>query len=189
VPSAPAVPVAPILEEVEEVLPSEEIVAVTDEVMGEEIAVAEEASEVASERHRSRRARRASMGERGGEEAVVVAASAVESGTETEAPADVGEGAADEEALPTEERIPRDATAIVRDALAAYVRGQIPRAATLYRRAVAADPSNADAWRGLGMVSARMGQNDRAANAYRRYLALAPNAADAGRIRSLLEGL
>ena len=59
----------------------------------------------------------------------------------------------------------------------------------LYRRAVAESPGNADAWRGLGMVSERMGQTQRARSAYQRYLTLAPNAPDAARVRAQLESL
>jgi tetratricopeptide (TPR) repeat protein len=82
-----------------------------------------------------------------------------------------------------------NAAALVEQATAAYVRGQMPRARALYRQAVEQAPSHASAWRGLGMVSSRMGQNSEARRALQRYLALKPNAADAAAIRKKLSEL
>lgn len=80
-------------------------------------------------------------------------------------------------------------TELVREAAAAFVRGQLPRARALYREAVARAPDNADAWRGLGMVSSRMGERNEAALAFRRYLALRPGAPDVEAIRRKLDAL
>jgi serine/threonine-protein kinase len=76
-----------------------------------------------------------------------------------------------------------------RDALAAYVRGQLPRARILFRRAAAADPADEEAWRGLGLVATAMGRPAEARTAFERYLRLAPTAPDAPRIRARLAAL
>jgi hypothetical protein len=92
----------------------------------------------------------------------------------------------------TEKRpAPADVAAadLVREASAAFVRGQTPRARALYREVIRRAPDNADAWRGLGMVSSRMGERNEAAIAFRRYLQLRPNAPDAAAIRQKLSGL
>ena len=74
-------------------------------------------------------------------------------------------------------------------ALAAYVRGQLPQARLLFRRAVDADRNDAEAWRGLGTVTSAMGRADEARAAFRRYLHLAPRAADAPQVRARLATL
>jgi Flp pilus assembly protein TadD len=76
---------------------------------------------------------------------------------------------------------------LVQEAAGAFVRGQLPRARALYREVTQKAPSNADAWRGLAMVSGRMGQREEAARALQRYLALRPNAPDAEALRKKLE--
>jgi hypothetical protein len=81
------------------------------------------------------------------------------------------------------------AAELVQQASASFVRGQMPRARALYREATEKVAANADAWRGLGMVSSRMGEREEAARAFKRYLALRPNAPDAEAIRKKLEGL
>jgi tetratricopeptide (TPR) repeat protein len=75
---------------------------------------------------------------------------------------------------------------LVRQASAAFVRGQMPLARSLYREASERAPSNADAWRGLALVSSRMGEHGEAERAFKRYLALRPNAPDADAIRKKL---
>jgi eukaryotic-like serine/threonine-protein kinase len=84
---------------------------------------------------------------------------------------------------------PSRALSLCDHALAAYVRGQVPRAHALYQRAVALDPSRAEAWRGLGLSAARMGRREVARSAFERYLRLAPDAQDARAIRRRLEAL
>ncbi len=69
------------------------------------------------------------------------------------------------------------------------MRGQMPKARALYKQAVRESPRHAAAWRGLGMVSSRMGQRNEAVRAFKRYLALRPNASDAAAIRKKLAGL
>jgi len=88
-----------------------------------------------------------------------------------------------------EARASSNTRALTRTALAAYASGQFPRALALYREAVRQDPNAADAWRGLGAVSTRMGQPVDARRAFRKYLELAPHAPDAGRVRAALAGL
>jgi serine/threonine-protein kinase len=78
---------------------------------------------------------------------------------------------------------------LVQQASAAFIQGQMPRARSLYREATAKAPSNADAWRGLGMVSSRMGQREEAKRAFERYLQLRPSAPDAAAIRKKLDEL
>ena len=72
-------------------------------------------------------------------------------------------------------------------ASSAFVLGQMPRAKALYQQILERAPRQADAWRGLGLVSSRMGQQKDAAHAFERYLELRPNAPDAERIREQLE--
>jgi Flp pilus assembly protein TadD len=78
---------------------------------------------------------------------------------------------------------------LLQQAAAAFVRGQMPRSRSLYREATGKAPGNADAWRGLGMVSSRMGEREEASRAFKRYLSLRPDAADAAAIRKKLEAL
>src|SRR5262249_37385477 len=61
-----------------------------------------------------------------------------------------------------------DASELMQQAAAAFVRGQMPRARALYRDATSKAPGNADAWRGLGMVSSRMGEREEAKRAFNR---------------------
>jgi eukaryotic-like serine/threonine-protein kinase len=81
------------------------------------------------------------------------------------------------------------AAELVQQASSAFIQGQMPRARALYRDATAKAPTNADAWRGLGMVSSRMGQREEAARAFNRYLSLRPNAPDAAAIKKKLDEL
>jgi eukaryotic-like serine/threonine-protein kinase len=81
------------------------------------------------------------------------------------------------------------ASRLTRDAFSAYVRGQMPRARALYREATLRSPSHADAWRGLGMVSSRLGDRNEARRAFERYLALRPQAGDAAAIAKKLAEL
>jgi serine/threonine protein kinase len=78
---------------------------------------------------------------------------------------------------------------LIAQASAAYVRGQLPVARSLYAKAVEIAPRNAAAWRGLGMASSRMAQRQDAIRAFERYLKLAPSAPDASGIRQKLEEL
>jgi regulator of sirC expression with transglutaminase-like and TPR domain len=77
----------------------------------------------------------------------------------------------------------------LQQAAAAFVRGQMPRARALYREATELAPASPEAWRGLGMVSSRMGERSEAARALQRYLTLRPNAPDAAAIRKKLQEL
>lgn len=90
---------------------------------------------------------------------------------------------------PAVERSSARAAELTREAGAALVRGELPRARQLYRQATFHDDEHAPAWRGLGLSSERMGLVPEAASAYRRYLRLAPSASDAARVRARLAAL
>jgi hypothetical protein len=81
------------------------------------------------------------------------------------------------------------AAELVQQASAAFIQGQMPRARSLYREATSKAATNADAWRGLGMVSSRMGQREEARRAFERYLQLRPGAPDAAAIKKKLDEL
>lgn len=72
------------------------------------------------------------------------------------------------------------------EASSAFVLGQMPRAKALYQQILERAPAQPEAWRGLGLVSSRMGQHKDAERAFERYLELRPNAPDADRIREQL---
>jgi hypothetical protein len=78
---------------------------------------------------------------------------------------------------------------LLSQAVAALVRGQMPRARALYREATERAPGNPDAWRGLGIVCSRMGERSEAARSLKRYLALRPNAPDAAAVQKRLSEL
>jgi serine/threonine-protein kinase len=84
---------------------------------------------------------------------------------------------------------PVDVSGLVSQASSAFVQGQLPKALALYQQAVAAAPSHAAAWRGLGMTAMKMGRGNDARKAFERYLKLAPTAPDAARIREKLNEL
>ena len=110
------------------------------------------------------------------------------SATQTETPT-TGEPAA--AARPTE---PAPAAAVsvedlTRQAHQAYVRGRLTRARSLYLRATRVDSNSADAWRGYGLVSARLSRNSEARSALQRYLRLRPTAPDASAVRRQLTAL
>jgi Flp pilus assembly protein TadD len=81
------------------------------------------------------------------------------------------------------------AAELLQQAAAAFVRGQMPRARALYREATQRAPNDPSAWRGLGMVSSRMGEHGEATRALQRYLTLRPDAPDADAIRKKLSEL
>jgi serine/threonine protein kinase len=81
------------------------------------------------------------------------------------------------------------ATALFREAAIAFVRGESERSRDLYLQVLARDPARADAYRGLGLASARLGRRAEAARAFERYLQMRPNSADAARIRAELAKL
>ncbi|MFT3928416.1 MAG: protein kinase [Myxococcales bacterium] len=68
---------------------------------------------------------------------------------------------------------------LMKEAFSAYLRGDLEQAHGLYRRAVVELPTASEAWRGLGLVAARLGRYNEARRALSRYLALAPDALDA----------
>ncbi|MET0343385.1 MAG: protein kinase [Polyangiales bacterium] len=74
-------------------------------------------------------------------------------------------------------------------ALAALVRGQLPEAYDRYAEAVRLDARDAEGFRGLGLVAARLGKHGEARSALERYLQLAPLARDAEAIGNRLHAL
>jgi serine/threonine protein kinase/Flp pilus assembly protein TadD len=86
--------------------------------------------------------------------------------------------------LSREQAAPQTKLGVVRDALAAYVLGDLERAHELYRRAVKDAPSAPEAWRGLGIVAARRGHYAEARRALHRYLQLSPEAPDAEAVQA-----
>jgi serine/threonine-protein kinase len=75
----------------------------------------------------------------------------------------------------------------LKQAATAFALGQIEGARGVYLEIVAASPSQAEAWRGLGLAASRLGDHVQAARAFKRYLALRPTAVDAERIRQQLD--
>ena len=62
-------------------------------------------------------------------------------------------------------------------------------AAASFRKVVASDPKNADAYKNLGIALLNLGQKAEAAEAFRSFLALRPEADDSSQVRSILESL
>jgi hypothetical protein len=81
-----------------------------------------------------------------------------------------------------------DPTALYRSGINAYVVGDLKTAMVQFKRAIAANPNLAIAWRGVGMVHERLGDSRSANTAFQRYLQLAPNASDAATIRGKIGG-
>jgi tetratricopeptide (TPR) repeat protein len=79
--------------------------------------------------------------------------------------------------------------AIMRQALAALVRGQLEAAKQSYADAIKLAPREPAGYRGYGLVAARMGANQEARVALKRYLALSPGALDAVSIRERIARL
>ncbi len=67
---------------------------------------------------------------------------------------------------------------LIRQAFTAYLHDELERAHALYKRAVVETPAESEAWRGLGLVAARLGRHEEARRALARYLKLVPNARD-----------
>jgi serine/threonine-protein kinase len=80
-------------------------------------------------------------------------------------------------------------TALFREAGIAFVRGEAARARDLYLQVLARDPARADAYRGLGLASARVGRRAEAVRAFERYLQMRAAAPDSARIRAELAKL
>jgi tetratricopeptide (TPR) repeat protein len=81
------------------------------------------------------------------------------------------------------------AAALVRKALASYLHGEIAAAYSAYRKATQSDPSDASAFRGLGLSASRLGKSHEARRAYARYLELSPRAADVEQVKARLAQL
>ncbi len=64
--------------------------------------------------------------------------------------------------------------------------GKMEEAIAAFQAALAADPSQAAAHRGMGMALVMMGREEEAKKEYQRYLRLEPKAPDADRIRRIL---
>jgi tetratricopeptide (TPR) repeat protein len=84
---------------------------------------------------------------------------------------------------------PLDTTELRNSAFRHYARGDLADAAVLYHRAVRTDPSDARAWRGLGLSVRGLGRDEDAKRALQRYLTLAPDARDARRVQAIVDTL
>jgi serine/threonine-protein kinase len=73
-----------------------------------------------------------------------------------------------------------------RQAAQALLSGHVARAAELYEQATLRDPRNAAAFRGLGLVSERLGRKPVAIRAYQRALQLAPTGPQSDTVRDRL---
>jgi hypothetical protein len=98
--------------------------------------------------------------------------------------------ATDVAAEAAQDRSKRDAwERAMQTALAELVRGRLPAAQLRYREAVRLQPREATGFRGLGLVSARLGDVRTAREALTRYLELMPRASDAAAIQARLATL
>lgn len=70
---------------------------------------------------------------------------------------------------------PASAASLITKAQDALVQGHLSVAQALYEKATQADPRNAAAFRGLGLVNERLGKKSAALRAMQRAIALAPN--------------
>jgi predicted Zn-dependent protease len=95
--------------------------------------------------------------------------------------------AADAEARRTPEEREQSLMA-TREGRAAFAENR-PRAEALYRRALAADPSNHQVYRGLGLLYERAGERDAALQAFREYVRAVPDGPDRARIVRRIEHL
>jgi serine/threonine protein kinase len=100
---------------------------------------------------------------------------AVSTGTQDQAAAD--------------DRDPELAERLAREGTSALLRGEVGQAVDVLRRATAADPGNAAAWRGLGLALERSGRRGEAIDAYRHYLRLEPTGEHAGMVRERMQAL
>ncbi len=75
---------------------------------------------------------------------------------------------------------------LMREAKAAFDRGEMPSALALLREVESRAPAAPEVQRNLGSVLARMGEKESAYRAYQRYIALSPDAADADDVREIL---
>lgn len=93
------------------------------------------------------------------------------------------------EAAPPSAEQRRNWDGTMQRALASLVRGRLDEAKRHYEEAVQLAPTQAASYRGLGLVSARLGDQRAARKALQHYLALAPHADDAPAITARLATL
>jgi regulator of sirC expression with transglutaminase-like and TPR domain len=77
----------------------------------------------------------------------------------------------------------------VRRGEAALEQGRADDALASFRAALDSEPTNASAFRGMGMAYAVQGEDAQALQSYDKYLRLAPSAPDAGEIRKSIREL
>ncbi len=70
-----------------------------------------------------------------------------------------------------------------------YVKGDAKSAVATFRKATAANPSYAAAWRALGLAHEKLGEWGPAKTAFQKYLSVSPNASDAAQIRERIKNL
>jgi tetratricopeptide repeat protein/protein kinase-like protein len=82
-----------------------------------------------------------------------------------------------------------DPAAAYKAGLLQFARGDSSGALATFRSSLAADPSYAPTWRGIGLVYEKLGKKAQARTAFRKYLQLNPGAGDADQIRERLDRL
>jgi serine/threonine protein kinase len=82
-----------------------------------------------------------------------------------------------------------DASALYRQGVQAFVRGDAKGALALLQKAKAVNPNFAPTWRVLGQVYKKLGDKGQAKAAFQRYLSIDPRARDAAQIREQLNQL
>jgi len=78
---------------------------------------------------------------------------------------------------------------LAQQATDAMLRSDFEGAKSLYQQAIAADPNNAAAYRGQGLVLEHLGLTKQAGRAFRQFLRLRPNDKGADKIRARLGAL
>jgi serine/threonine-protein kinase len=85
---------------------------------------------------------------------------------------------------------PRVSTsALLAQALSAFVSGRVDEAKTRYQQVLRSEPNNPAALRGMGLTATRLGDKKVARDSLRRYLEVAPRAPDAAAIEARLATL
>lgn len=86
-------------------------------------------------------------------------------------------------------RDPEAAASAVAEGNRALLAGEFDAAQAAMERALKADPGQADAHKGLGVIHARLNHSCDALRSYRKYLEVRPAASDADRVRAIIREL
>jgi hypothetical protein len=104
---------------------------------------------------------------------------------------DIGSAAVTPPKHPVEHHAPSgpDASALYKQGVQAFVRGDTKGALAALQKAKAVNPSFGPTWRVLGQVYRKLGEKGQAKAAFERYLSLEPRASDAAQIRQQMNQL